>query len=195
MHKFLLPYALFTALVLSRCTPPVQEFRFMAMDSLMQEQITVLAEKNAALQKTATINNKQQDTLIIKTDTVFWKNELGLFSEINLMNRPLYRDRYRQLTDRQDVASNLMIREFRGDGTVPVTYLRIYYQDSPNAIRKLEAAYRDSTALLNSKRFFMLEFVDLDSKSILSSYSFTGSQKLLVGDSVRYSVKARVLFN
>lgn len=191
----LLLSGLTAALLLNSCKQPTQERGYFNIDSLLQQQTALLAGKGSSLVKEAVINNKKQDTLIQKTDKDFWSRELELFSEIKLINRPLYRGRYVIVENLKEEGSNLKIREFRGDDSMPISYLKLFYQDNLQDLRKLEASFRDSTALLYSQRFFSMEFHELNSGNVLHAYTITGKQKLWLGDSVQYTVKAIVQHN
>jgi hypothetical protein len=180
---------------ITRCVQPEREQKYYAIDSLVLEQVEYLSGNHATLKKQASVNAKQQDTLILQTDSALWAKELGIFSEINLMNRALYQGRYVIHDALQETSSNLLIREFTGAKDFPIRSLKIYYQDTPDKLRKLEAVYADSTALLTSKRFMIMEFTGLNNKNILTSYAITGEQKLFVGDTVRYTVKGTVQLN
>lgn len=75
-----------------------------------------------------------------------------------------------------------------------IRYLKLYYQDTPAKLRKLESLYEMESALLSSKRKLTMEFTDLYNKNILSSYSVEGEQTLVMGDSVHYLIKGKVQF-
>ena len=72
---------------------------------------------------------------------------------------------------------------------------KIYYQDIPSKLRKIEALYQQDNALLKTRRKLTMEFTDLYDKNILTSYSIDGTQKMFVGDSIRFTINCAVQLN
>ncbi|MCU0398582.1 MAG: hypothetical protein MUC73_10810 [Cyclobacteriaceae bacterium] len=186
-------------LVLAGLFPSCKQERsvsgYYPVDSLLEEQIQLLTNTPISLQKEAWINSGHQDTLIASLDSATWYNELDMFNEIDWINRPINQGSYTVLDKQKDPYSNLIIREYRANKPMAIRYLKLYYQDTPVKLRKLESLYEMESALLSSKRKLTMEFTDLYNKNILSSYSVEGEQKLVVGDSVHYLIKGKVQFN
>ena len=165
------------------------------VDSLLRDQIQLLTNTPLYLQKEAWVNSAHQDTLMASLDSATWSNELEMFTEIDWINRPINQGGYTILDEQNDPYSNLIIREYRANKPMAIRYLKLYYQDTPNKLRKLESLYEMESALLSIKRKLTMEFTDLYNKNILSSYSVEGEQKLVMSDSVHYLIKGKVQFN
>ncbi len=68
-----------------------QKAIFYPMDSLVDQQIAYLKKTKASLKKTATLGGKSDTKMISpasSNDTIPWIHELGVFKEINLINKP-----------------------------------------------------------------------------------------------------------
>lgn len=188
-------FALVLAGIFSSCKQERSVSGYYPVDSLLKEQIQLLTNTSVSLQKEAWINSAHQDTLIVSLDSATWSNELDMFNEIDWINRPINQGGYTILDQQNDPYSNLIIREYRANKNRTIQYLKLYYQDTPTKLRKLESLYEMESALLFSKRKLTMEFTDLYNKNILSSYSVEGKQKLVMGDSVHYLIKGKVQFN
>lgn len=165
------------------------------IDSLIQEQVLYLANAHAVVHKQAGIKNISQDTTFAPADSAAWAKELDIFTEIGTINKPINRDGYVVTDGEDDPTSNLTIRTFLSGKELPIGYLKIYYQDTPAKLRKIEAIYRQENSLLASRRKLIMEFTDIYNKNILSSYSIEGEQKMFIGDSVRFSIRGIVQLN
>ena len=75
---------------------------------------------------------------------------------------------------------------------LPIEYLKIYYQDSPNKIRRIEARYRESSMMYKTSQILVMEFMSVKDTMILTSYAIEGGQKMFMGDSVQYKINTSV---
>jgi hypothetical protein len=165
------------------------------IDSLLHEQIIILSTSHAALHKQATINDVHQDTTFVPADSTAWAKELDIFSEIARINKPINQGNYETLDNIADPTSNLTIRTLSTSKSLPIVYLKTFYLNSPDKLRKIEALYRQDNSLLTSKRKLVMEFSDTYNKSILTSYSIDGVQKMLIGDSIHFTITCAVHLN
>jgi hypothetical protein len=157
------------------------------IDSLITAQARYLSENNATLSKITKLGEQQDKVLVTPQDTTAWKKELEIFASLDIINKPVNIDLYKaeKFLDNQ---SNLRVISFTAKEDLPVKYLKIYYQDKLDKIRMIEAEYDESNALYNSLRTLTLEFQPVNNKTVLTSYSITGGQKMFLGDTVQYNV-------
>lgn len=160
------------------------------MDSLINAQVNVLVMERRQLSKKATIG-EQTASVVITPDSAGWATELAVFRQLEIAERPVHRDRYK-IEVKDDANSNLHIRSFTGEGT-PVPLIRFFYLDNPADVRRIEARYSESNALYTSIRDLVLEFEEEDQTPILRHFEVTGFQKIVMGDSVYFSVVGEVL--
>ncbi len=158
-----------------------------AIDSLLSAQAKYLSENSATLKKATTLGDRQDEVILTPQDGASWKKELEIFAALDVINKPLNRDLY-SLASVADKKSNLIVKSITTAADLPVKYLRVYYQQAPNKIRKIEAAYKQSNTLYESDRALTMEFQQVDSGPALTSYSIVGAQKMFMGDSVRYTI-------
>lgn len=182
--------------LMAACTRPNKtEATHFNIDSLLHKQVVDLWSLKASLTKEGSIGETKQDTLLTALDTTRWRKELDIFTEIGLINKPAYRVLYTMKDGLADASSNLTIREFETTHELPVRYLKLFYLDDLQKLRKVEALIRQENALLKTQRKLVMEFSDVYNKNVLTSYSIEGGQKMLAGDSVHFILNGIVQFN
>jgi len=179
-------------LVVSGCRQQVvKEKRYLNVDSLVSSQIDYLNHSKASLTKEAAIGDKTSVSTTLP-DSTLWSHELDVFRQLDLINRPTYRDAY-LVTDRlKDAKSNLLIKSYEAKAGSPVPYLRLYYMETPLRLKRLEALYQETNSLYNSQRKLTMYFEGEPGKPYLKSYSIEGDQKLMLSDSVHYTIRAEI---
>ncbi|MBX2968908.1 MAG: hypothetical protein KF803_06030 [Cyclobacteriaceae bacterium] len=188
--------ALLLTMLMASCNKPNKtEATHFNIDSLVAKQVVDLWLLKAALIKEGSIGDIRQDTLLTSLDTVRWKKELDIFSEIGLVNKPAYRALYTVKDGLRDASSNLTIREFETDEELPVQSLKLFYLDNLQKLRRIEALIQQENALLKTQQKLVMEFSDVYNKNVLTSYSIEGGQKMLAGDSVHFTLSGTIQFN
>lgn len=170
------------------------------VDSLVTAQIRFLSQGEVRVQKQSVavewLDKKKADhTDLVLKDTTQWIKELGVFRELDVINKPVNKDAYLVQDGLPDKRSNLTVKTFTAKGDAPVKYLRLYYDGSLARLRRLEAQLNVENMLYRSSRTLSLEFQDVYNKTMLTSYSINGGQKIFMGDTVRYTVDATVTLN
>lgn len=160
-----------------------------SVDSLVKAQAKYLSENNAVLTKETSLGDMHNKVSVTPKDTSAWKKELEIFAALDIINKPVNKDLYR-IEIFADDKSNLKVKSFTTKEELPVKYLKVYYQHALNKVRKIEAQYNESNSLYESARSLTMEFQQVDNKTVLTSYSITGGQKMFLGDSVRYNIRA-----
>jgi hypothetical protein len=171
---------------------PAQTLLF-NIDSLVAKQENYLAQSNAKLQKHAIINGVSDDTLL--TNKEMWKKELEIFRQLQSINKPVNRINYIVDDGLFDPSSNLTVKAFSAKTDLPVQYVRVFYQDSIARPRKIEALYQNKNILYASSRLLTMEFENLGGQVVLTSYSVEGGQKMLMGDSVMFTIEGKITIN
>ena len=161
------------------------------IDSLIVTQIDYLIAHKATMRKETTLNGIEKISTTIPKNAMDWKNELAIFSELDVINKPINKGAY-TIENHADIKSNLQVQAFNTTADLPVKYLRVYYQHSLNKIRKIEAQYNEANTLYTSARFLAMEFEDSFDKTILTSYSIKGGQKMFLDDTVRYTIDVSI---
>jgi len=169
--------------------------RYYPVDSLVEAQVFYLYESKARLTKTATIGANHEQTTTTK-DTTRWRHELAVFAQLDDINKPSNAAMYNVENGSPDVNSNLLVYALEAkddpEHPIPVVLFKVYYLGNLNNIRKIEGLYREENSLLTSSRKLSMNFENINNKIVLTSYSVTGGQKMLMGDSVQYSVTGMI---
>ena len=164
------------------------------IDSLINAQISYLPPKKIILIKETTLNGKSDTAHLSSHDTLLWSNELDVFRQLRIINKPINIDAY-TIENKPDPKSNLTIRSFTVKRKLPVEYLKVYFQGSPSNLRKIEALYQEGNSLYRSSRLLKMEFENIYNKITLTNYSIAGNQKMFLGDSVKFSIKGNLKIN
>jgi hypothetical protein len=161
------------------------------VDSLIQTQIKYLKVYKASIEKRALLDGVQNVTTITPKDSTDWIEELAIFLELSVINKPSNKTYYK-IEETLDDRSNLNVRSFTSTDELPVTFLKLYYYRSLDQLRKVEAQYSEANALYKSTRFLTMEFEQIFNKTLLTSYAVAGGQKMFLDDSVQYSIRANI---
>lgn len=184
--------SLFSLLLFSCETKKNQSILYFPVDSLMHAQVDFLVESKAVLTKKATIDGSEETNSFTPKNTTAWSRELDIFAELNTINKPINSGNYKIEYGLQDPNSNLTIRSFTSIRKSPIVYMRILYLQVPSRIRRIEALQQEENSLLKSSRTLIMEFQEVHNKTVLTSYSIEGGQKMFLGDSVQFSIKGTI---
>ncbi len=180
-------------LTFGSCKRERQPSAFFPIDSLVTGQIQLLTSMQAGLFKEAILSGHSDSITYTPADTVAWLKELDIFRSLNIINKPINKGSYLVNDGLFDPGSNLTVKAFTSLKKLPVVYMRVYYQGNIDKPRKIEALYDDGNILYESARTLSLHFQQIDNKTILTSYTIRGGQKMMFGDSVAFYIKGRIL--
>lgn len=179
-------------MAMSACqmAPPEGTAVFFDLDSLIDQQVANLSRIQPVLEKEAEINGKQERIKLEKTDSAVWAKELDIFRQLDLNARALNAGRYEVKTGLRDGTSNLSIIEYAAKEELPLSHVRIYYQENPEKVRRIEGKFRskETNRLYSSGRYLSMELIDINSQAMLTKYSVIGGQKMIMGDSMSYNI-------
>lgn len=169
----------------------VKRKRYFDLDSLVSAQVVYLSKSKASLKKEATISGRSSSS-VNTLDSTAWSHELDVFRQLDLINRPIYSDVYNTKDGVKDSKSNLLIRSYEAPANSAVPYLRLFYQTTPARLKKLEALYQETNSLYNSQRKLEMYFDDTTGKPCLIGFLVEGHQKMILSDSVHYTIQAEI---
>ena len=164
--------------------------KFFDFDGLIDEQISQLSQRMRVLDKVANMSTTQSDTAFLPS-VKGWGSELEIFRQLETFNKPTYRNVYKVIDSVKDTRSNLKIRQYlAADAPIPV--LRFYYQDEFSRLRKIDAEITETNPLYSTHRLLTMEFDEEEGKPMLARYSMIGYQKMILRDTVRFSVQGQI---
>lgn len=159
------------------------------VDSLLNAQANYLSYKKANVKKVVVLDGKEEEITVTPKSAVAWKNELEVFTALDVINKPINRNLYK-VDESSDSRSNLTVKSFvTTEEDLPVKYFKIYYQGNPKRLRKLEAHFNELSSLYKSARELTMDFQQFGDTVVLTSYSIVGGQKMMLDDSVQYQIR------
>jgi hypothetical protein len=161
-------------------------------DSLVQAQVAELVKARSTIKKKSVINGKADDSSYVP-DSVKIANELDVFRQLDLINKPLYKSMYEIRDGEKDIKSNLLVRTYLAKIPSPVPFVKFYYQPSPPILKKIESVFQEHNPLLDTRRTLMLAFDDGNGSVLISGYQMSGTQKMILNDTVHFSVEVSFL--
>lgn len=180
------------AALLTGCESGREASTFYAVDSLVSAQIRTLTDAKAVLHKEATLGGQTDRSVYTPKDTTAWTDELDVFRQLQEINKPVNREIYIVDDGLYDPGSNLMVKAFTATEPLPVMSMRIYYDNSIRKPRKIEAVYAEANSLYQSSKTLLMEFQQINNKTVLTSYTIEGGQKMIMRDSVTFSVRGKI---
>jgi hypothetical protein len=175
------------------CTEKQSDRALYNIDSLVSFQINTLTELRATLQKEAFVGTSKDDTVFIPKDSASWNDELAMFRALDQINKPINRSSYIVDDSLFDPSSNLTVKAISSINNLPVKYVRIFYDEDMNRPRKIEALYDDKNQMYATGKVMTMEFQNINSRHVLTSYMVQGGQKMFMGDSVTYVIKGKIV--
>lgn len=162
-------------------------------DSLTVASTQFLVNQKASIHKEVRIGSRQ-DTVQIQPDSTYWANDLDVFRQLAVFQKPAYRDAYQVQDGLADGQSNLSVRQFKAIKYTPIPVVRFYYHHHFSQLKKIEADYHEENALYTTTRHLIMEFDEINGKPVLNYYSMEGFQKMILSDSTRYSIHSSISF-
>lgn len=157
-------------------------------DSLINRQQQALLTAKATLTKTVSLDSAKEE-ITFEVDSVVLAKELDVFRHLDIINKPGFKGKYKISDEEKDSRSNLTIRRYEAlEKTAPVQFVLFYYQNKFSRLHKIESAYREDNTLFGTERKLLLEFDDASGKLLLARYSLTGVQKMILSDTIAFSV-------
>lgn len=192
MIRIILLLAIAAALFSCNQTNQLYDKPYFDFDSLVNKQITSLVSAKASLTKSVLLNGKQDQSTVTADSSVI-AHELDVFRQLDFINKPLYRNGYEIQDGEKDTQSNLNIRKYVAKSPSPVPFVTFYYQDEFRNLKKIESVYQENNTLYSTKRQLRLEFDNLTGTVLISRYSLFGNQKMILNDSVKFSIEGTFL--
>lgn len=156
-------------------------------DSLINQQIKVLAASNISIHKNASITDSATTGMTV-ADSAALARELDIFRQIDLINRPLFKGKY-EVTERPDTQSNLIVRTYSPTIPSPIKEVRFYFLENFKKLKRIEVRYEENNTLYYTRRDYVLEFVDTN-PVLLQKTTVKGIQKMILNDSVSFMVES-----
>lgn len=162
-------------------------------DSLITRQQQALLATQATLTKIVTLDSTKEEITFVADSLVLYK-ELDVFKQLDIINKPGFKDKYKISDGEKDPRSNLTIRRYEAlETNSPVPFILFYYQKDFKQLYKIESVYREDNTLYGTTRHLLLEFDDTSGSPLLNNYRLTGVQKMILSDTISFSVEGTLV--
>jgi hypothetical protein len=182
----------FIGLTFSACEKQTSQ-KVGSLDSLITTNASYLINHKIWLTKHVKVGDKI-DTIHFQPDSTALANDLDVFRQMGIFQKPAYRNSYQVEDGLKDENSNLSVRQFKAVKPTPLPLIRFYYHEDFENLKKIEAEYIEQNPLYSSSRHLVLEFEDIEAKHVLHGYSISGFQKMSLSDSTRYFIGAHISY-
>lgn len=181
MQRFLFLLGLLVMLDACQLAPKPEEQlqAYFDLDSLLDAQVQLLANQGAKLHKTVVMDGTTEQQTE-SPDTAGWKEEFIIIRDFNL-NKSYYVGAY--TTKALDHGYRY---ELVANNKAPVLVFEVLKTDGD--ITSITATYFEDKTIYQHKRKLRLDF----DGSALKGYSITGFQKMVMKDTVNYSISGEV---
>jgi hypothetical protein len=164
--------------------------KYFDFDKLIDEQISLLAGQHRTLVKAASLGAAPKDS-VFRPSKQGWERELEAFRLLENINKPAFQNLYTVQDALADPQSNLKIHQFSSD-KARVALVRLYYHDNLSRLKKIECVlFQKNLLYANSDQLTML-FDEENGKNVLTGYTMHGYQKMILGDTVRFTVRGTI---
>jgi hypothetical protein len=160
-------------------------------DSLLKNQINILHAGKAQLSKTATINDSTEHQVTTPKDSTAWAGELEIFEQMGVFNSPTIRQNY-FVQEADDTQSNLRVKIIQTDKNLPLKRVKIYFLENEKNIRRIEGELSEKNILYQSTRALSMNFAEVHNQLMLTTYTITAGQHMIVGDTLAFLVNATI---
>jgi hypothetical protein len=190
MPKYIL---LLAGWVLASCSLKETRYEklYVDLDSLITVQVNLLASQKASAEKKAFISGKEGIS-ITQLDSLGWANELEVFRQLDAINKPTFREMYKT-EETKDDRSNLTVRSYTSAKPSAIPFIKFYYLNHFANIKKIEARLVERNTLFFSTRDLTLDLEDVNRHPVVSAFQIRGIQKMILGDTVQFSIETRVV--
>lgn len=178
------------ALAISCRQETIQTEKILDFQGMINQQVDQLNNQHRHLTKSAALDQNLSDSTFLPTRSG-WVRELEIFSELDLINKPAYKNAYVLQDSIDDPNSNLFIRQYAAQGA-PVPLIRLFYRDSVNHLKRLEAVMQETNLLYSTERKLTLEFDEEFKQAVLMRYTIAGFEKMAGGDTIRFSIRGEI---
>lgn len=192
MPKLHFVLLVFLALVWAACTKS-QHRAEGYFDSLINAQTSRLIIARPRVVKVSSLKGKQDEKSFLP-DSLTLNADLAIFRVLNTVDR--FEKVSYKVDDRlRDEHSNLLVKAYTAtDNDIPVKQVRIYYFQSLKNIKHIVAECTERKALYSLSRHLEMDFDDMNGAPMMTAYRVTGTEKVILGDSLKFSVDSKISF-
>ncbi|MFT6969524.1 MAG: hypothetical protein ACJAXX_000081 [Roseivirga sp.] len=187
-HLLLVSFFLCYACESDQKSEPIRTGIYFDLVALLDQQVTLLEKQKPKLTKQLMVNG-ESETIIMDLDSASqWKEQLALFYQADI-NKLGLEEAY--LTEELQTGEN---RKKIIDQAITAKALvrLIEYNYSNNELENIRILIKDENAVYEFDKELNLNFGKLDNVTIVSSFSISGNQDMLLKGALNYSVKAKI---
>lgn len=181
-------------LLATACAPEAEELSetpYFDLPTLVRQQVQWLDSLNPPVVLQATIGDRVE-TETMQKDSARWAETLALFRQSDI-NQPVLQGQY-EASDSVLQDQNLRLKAYRSRQAdrAEIPYLRVYYRDTITDVRRIETAFQEDNLLYSTYRKMWMNFTPYRGQPRVTTFETVGKQKMILRDSVIYTVQGEV---
>ncbi|KYG83507.1 hypothetical protein [Roseivirga echinicomitans] len=184
---FLLSLLLFGCSV-GKKSEPIRTGTYFDLVELLDEQIAAFEEERPTLTKELSVNG-ETDQVIVQFDSAKqWKEELGLFYQADINKLGLETS---YVTEELSTGTDIK-KVIDSAKTDRPSVRSIEYNYRADRLESIRIIMKDENPVYKFEKELSLYFNVVQGKSVLSSFTISGDQSMILKDELNYSLKAKI---
>ncbi len=186
-------FTMFLIFLVTGCADlePVEVEAYYDVDSLVNAQYEALKLSSYPIQKNSMVNGKTDSSYLEPGDSTRWLYELSVFKKAGI-NKPELRGAYTVEHEETTNGRSITYTPKEPEKRV-VRYLKVEFDRDD--LRSVQARIRESNPVYGSDRELAMYFQERGDKTMLHRYEVTGSQKMVLKDTVKLRVTSEILYD
>ena len=155
---------------------------------LIQQQVQSLSVITPRVYKQAVIDSQQEEQ---ELDTVNWEKELNIFSKADI-NKPRLLSQYQTTTYTNDAGNKVTKHQNVEENVSGVIKMEIVENPASQKLLSIYIETREYNTLFTSEVEMEMNFEEKENEPRLTSYSINGFEKVILKDTMHYSIKVKI---
>ena len=156
---------------------------------LIKQQVEDLSAANPTIRKEAIIDGQQE---VLELDSLNWEKELNIFAKTDI-NKPRLLSQYRTTTYTNDAGKRVTQYQNVEDNVSGVIKMEIVEDPGKNQLLSVLVESCEYNTLYVSEVELQMVFNGGKDESNLKAYSIKGFEKVILKDTMRYSIQAEII--
>lgn len=179
---------LVSACEMGKKSEPIRTGTYFDLVELLDEQVAIIDQQKPKLIKELTVDGQTETVTTTLDSASMWKEELQLFYQADI-NKLGLEDAY--ITEQLSAGTD-RYKKIDSAKTNAPTIRTIEYNYYKNVLENIRIVVREKNTVYEFDKELLLEFKQINGKSLLSSFAIKGNQKMVLKSPLTYSLNAKL---